>query len=116
MSCHKDKNMGDNAVKQLTAADAGSKASVTMGQTISLTLGNPGDGGYQFNNPKYNTSVLTLASHTHQGAANTNLIGNFGSDTWNFTAKETGTTTLEVTASRGSTETISMFANQIIVK
>lgn len=114
MSCHKDKNTEDNTVKQLTAADAGSTASAAMGQTISLTLGNPGDGGYQFNNPQYKTSVLTLQSHTHQNG--TNNIGDFGKDTWNFTAKGSGTTTLEVTASRGSTETISMFSNQIIVK
>lgn len=114
MSCHKDKNTGDNTVKQLTAADAGSTASVTMGQTISLTLGNPGDGGYQFNTPQYNASVLTLQSHTHQNG--TNNIGDFGSDTWNFTAKGSGTTTLEVTASRGSTGTISLFSNQISVK
>lgn len=114
MSCHKDKNTGDNTVKQLTAADAGSTASVTMGQTISLTLGNPGDGGYQFNNPQYKTSILTLQSHTHQNG--TNNIGDFGKDIWTFTAKGSGTTTLQVTAHRGSTETISMFSNQIIVK
>ncbi len=116
MSCHKDKNTRNNADTQLTAADSGSTASVTVGQTISLTLGNPGDGGYQFNDPQYNNSVLTLVSHTRQGAVNPNLIGNFGSDTWNFTAKGSGTTTLEVTAHRGSAETISMFSNQISVK
>jgi len=115
MSCHKDQNTGDkNIVKQLTAADAGSTASVTMGQTLSLTLGNPGDGGYQFNNPQYKTSVLTLQSHTRQNG--TSNIGDFGKDTWTFTAKGSGTTTLEVTASRGSTGTISLFSNQISVK
>ena len=115
MSCHKDKNTGDkNTVKQLTAADAGSTVSVTGGQSISLILGNPGDGGYQFNNPQYKSSVLTLQSHTHQNG--TNNMGDFGKDTWTFTAKGSGTTTLEVTASRGNSETISLFSNQITVK
>lgn len=117
MACHKDKNMGDKSiVKQLTAADAGSTTSVTIGQTISLTLGNPGDGGYQFNNPQYNTSVLTLVSHQEHVGVHQGLIGDFGKDIWTFTAKGSGTTTLEVTAHRASTETISMFSNQVIVK
>jgi predicted secreted protein len=117
MACNKDKNTAVT-VKQLTAADAGSTASVTMGQTFSLTLGNPGDGGYQLNDPIYNITVLTLVSHTHQGSTNTNLIGDFGTDTWKFTAKASGTSTLEVTASRGSqgNETISLFANEVVVK
>jgi predicted secreted protein len=116
VSCHKDKNTVDNAVKQLTAADAGGTTSVTAGQTISLTLGNPGDGGYQFNNPQYNTSVLTLVSNKEHVGVHPGLVGDFGSDIWTFTAKGSGTTTLEVTAHRGSVETISMFSNQVVVK
>lgn len=116
MSCHKDNNTGDNANKKLTAADAGGTASVTIGQTISLTLGNPGDGGYQFNDPKYNTAVLTLVSHQQGVGVHAGMIGDFGKDIWTFTAKGSGTTTLEVTAHRASTEVISMFSNQIVVK
>ena len=116
MSCHKDKNTADNTVKQLTAADAGGTASVTTGQTISLALGNPGDGGYQFNNPQYNTSVLTLVSHKENIGAHPDRIGDFGKDIWTFTAKGSGTTTLQVTAHRGTAEIISMFSNQVIVK
>ncbi|QEC75046.1 protease inhibitor I42 family protein [Mucilaginibacter ginsenosidivorax] len=116
MSCHKDKNTGDSAIKQLTSTDSGSTATVSMGQTISLTLGNPGDGGYQFNDPKYNSSVLTLVSHKENVGVHAGMIGDFGKDIWTFTAKGSGTTTLEVTAHRGNTEIISMFSNQIVVK
>lgn len=114
MGCHKDKN--NDTMKQLTIADAGSTASVTMGETISLTLGNPSDGGYHFNDPEYKTSVLTLVSHTHQNGSD--KAGDFGNDTWNFTAKASGTTTLEVTASRSTqnAQKVSLFANEITVK
>ncbi|SDF07788.1 Chagasin family peptidase inhibitor I42 [Mucilaginibacter pineti] len=114
-ACHKDKKT--EVVKQLTIADAGSTASVSMGETISLTLGNPGDGGYQVNDPLYKTSVLTLVSHTHQNST-TNAVGDAGNDTWKFTAKGSGTTTLEITASRGTqgADKISLFSNQITVK
>jgi predicted secreted protein len=113
-ACHKDKNA--ETVKQLTAADAGTTTAVTKGETISLTLGNPGDGGYQLNDPQYKTSVLTLVSHTHQDGSN--AVGDFGKDTWKFTANGTGTTILEITASRGTpgAEKISLFSNQITVK
>ena len=114
-ACSKNKNTTE-VVKKLTGADSGKTTAVTKGETITLTLGNPGDGGYHFNDPQFKTSVLTLVSHTQQ--AGSNAVGDFGTDTWKFTANGTGTTTLKITASRGTpgAESLSLFANEIVVK
>lgn len=105
-----------NADVQLTSQDSGKTTSVSNGETIALTVGNPGDGGYQFIDPKFDSSVLILNSHTHQPPKDSKMIGDFGTDTWKFTAIANGKTMLTVSASRGSRDTISIFTNQITVK
>lgn len=118
-ACSKDKaeTPHTDVAKKLTSVDAGKTASVTQGQSLTLTLVNPGDGGYEFDNPQFSSSVLTLVDHTHQ-AGNVNMIGDFGTDTWKFIANGKGTTTLEVTASRSWEKgmNVSIFSGQIAVK
>lgn len=103
---------------QVTAADAGKTINITQGETIKLTLQNPGDGGYTFDAPKFDASVLSLANHEHNSPAASNISGNFGSDTWEFTAKSSGYTTLTVTASRSwdKAHPIPIFNGTIAVK
>jgi predicted secreted protein len=114
-ACMKDKK--NEVDKSLTGADTGKMTEIVKGERISLTLSNPGDGGYQFDDPQFNTSVLTLVDHSHK-AGNPELIGNFGKDTWVFTANEPGTTTLEVTARRSweANSVVSIFSGEIKVK
>jgi predicted secreted protein len=114
-ACKKDNQ--NEVDKSLTGADMGKTTEIVKGQRISLTLSNPGDGGYQFDDPQFNTSVLILVDHSHK-AGNPELIGNFGKDTWVFTANETGTTTLEVTARRSweANSVVSIFSGEIKVK
>jgi len=80
-----------------------------------VTLSNPMDGGYEFNTPIYDAGVLTLSNHTHT-AGDINRTGDGGTDTFNFTSLKSGTTNLSITASRGKTDTISMFTAKVVVK
>jgi len=100
----------------LTAANSGGTITAVKGQSITVTLSNPGDGGYQFNDPQYNASVLKLNSHTHANPVNSNAVGDFGTDTWTFTPQSSGTTTLSIAASRGTADVVTMFSTNISVQ
>ena len=84
----------------LTSADAHKDIAAKKGQKIQLTLRNPGDGGYQFDEVTLDMSLLILDSHTHTSSPNNGMVGNFGTDTWIFTAVGSGKTTIKITASR----------------
>ena len=73
---------------------------LAVGQTVTVTLRNPGDGGYQFDNPEYDTSLVHLDGHTHASPQANAPMGDFGTDTWSFTALKAGATDLVITASR----------------
>jgi predicted secreted protein len=115
-SCKKS-GINPNAPLQITALDTGKTIDVTKGQTFDLTLGNPGDGGYAFDIPLYNSSLLTLVKHTHTPPPNSDRVGDFGTDTWEFSATSTGSTALKITATRGGTtsSTITMFNGSIAI-
>lgn len=115
-SCKKENTQSANVNIKLTATDNGKVVAVSKGQTISITLGSPGDGGYSFNNWQYDNTVLTLNSHNHINPTNPNLVGDFGSDVWVFSAIKTGTSTMLLTASRGTTSTVTSFNGTVSVK
>ncbi|NCD72260.1 protease inhibitor I42 family protein [Mucilaginibacter agri] len=101
---------------KLTEADNGKLISVTRGETIAVTAGDPGDSGYQTIDPKFDATVLTLNSRSHQNPKNPKMLGDFGTNTWKFTAISTGKTTLKIPAVRGAnTDTLWVFSNQITV-
>ena len=87
-------------VLHLTEADKGKTISVKKNQKIELTLRHPGDGGYSFNEPEINTSLLKLESHVHHAATKYAKPGDFGNDVWVFTPVGTGQADLTITASR----------------
>lgn len=101
---------------QLSGADSNKTINVVNGEKILITLGNPGDGGYNFDNWQYNSSVLKLVSHTHNAPANSDRIGDFGSDTWQFTAIASGTSTMKITAARNAVDVVTMFRGTIQVQ
>ena len=84
---------------QLDTGNNGKVIPITVGQVFVITLGNPGDGGYLFDNPEYDTSLLHLMSHVHNPPTNS-ALGNYGTDAWQFTTLATGTTDVTITASR----------------
>ena len=100
----------------LTAADSNKTISVVKGEKILITLGNPGDGGFSFDSWQYNSSVLTLGKHTRNLPPANAPTGDFGSDTWQFTAAASGTSTLKITATQSPVEVVTMFSGNVVVK
>jgi predicted secreted protein len=102
---------------QVNGADNGKTISLAQTQTLKVNLVNPGDGGYTFDTPQYDASILSLKSHTQAPPANTNLIGDFGTDTWEFIALKSGSTSLTVTASRSfeANSTVVIYTGKIAV-
>lgn len=99
----------------------GQTVSINKGQTISITLGNPGDGNYYFDPVIYTSGILTLNGHAHKDPTpdkNGNVaLGNFGTDTWTFTAAKTGTAAIEITATQPKNPEVAiMFNGNIEVK
>ena len=88
-ACKKDSN---KPILRLSQTDTAKTAVVTQGQAVLITLSNPGDGGYEFNNWQYDASILHLDSHTHTAPASPQMMGDFGTDTWQFTSLKSGTT------------------------
>jgi len=116
-SCNKAQDTPAPAQVQITAQQNGQPVALVKGQTLEVTLQNPGDGLYSFDQPIYGSAVLRFVEHLHQGPTNNN-IGNFGTDTWDFTAVKAGTTTLTITATRENDKstTVAMLTNNIAVK
>jgi peptidoglycan hydrolase-like protein with peptidoglycan-binding domain len=88
----------------LTQSDNNKTFEVAKQQIVTVTLCNPGDGGYQFDTPKYDNSVLILISHVNIPTKNSppGIVGGcYGDDVFKFQAINLGTTKLEITASRG---------------
>jgi|SRR6185503_15114106 len=116
-ACKKAEDSPAPAQVQITAQQNGQPVTLAKGQTLEVTLQNPGDGLYSFDQPKYDAWVLRFVAHLHQGPTN-NYIGNTGTDTWDFVAVRAGKTTLTITATRGSdaSTTATMLSNSVSVK
>lgn len=101
---------------QLTAADSNKTIAVTNGEKILITLANPGDGGFNFHSWQYNSSVLKLVGHTRNYPANSDRIGDFGSDTWQFNAIASGTSSLKITATQSPAYVVTLFRGTVRVQ
>jgi predicted secreted protein len=98
VSCKKESS---NVVK-LTAADSAKITIVPLSKVIIITLSNPADGGYKFNNWEYDTTILRLGDHLYVPPADIKKYGDAGKDTWSFTPLTTGSTNIRMTVSRGN--------------
>jgi len=106
---------------ELTANLAGDTVTIAAGKTISITLGNPGDGGFSLNDIEFTSDILKLNSHTHQDPAQTGstlVPGSYGTDTWLFTAIKSGSANVKLTATQRWTGgvTAEMFNGIVTVK
>lgn len=71
---------------------------ISMQDTLSITLINPGDGGYIFSNPKLDKHIVSFVKHTRDVPEHfVGSAGNFGQDTWYFKPKKSGQTTITIT-------------------
>jgi predicted secreted protein len=82
-----------------TKADANdTTVLVKKGDLVNLTLQDYGDGGYVWAITRIDEKLLVQTDQFNWGSSGT--LGNFGKDTWVFTATQTGNTTLSLECSR----------------
>ncbi len=121
ISCQAYASTINNSVLELTSSDRGQTFEVVKGQIISVTLCNPGDGGYQFDTPQYDSLFLNLISHVNI-PIQSNIYppmpgGCYGNDVFKFQVLNTGTSKLNINASQpwigGSTS--NMFNSTFVV-
>lgn len=92
------KNSRENTTS-ITQADNHQTINASSKSDIKLTLPNPGDGGYQFDEPIFDSSIIKLTSHKHTNPSDKTL-GNFGDDIWTFEILKKGQTDLTINISR----------------
>jgi len=116
-ACKKAEDAPLPAELKITAQQNGQPVALAKGQTLDITLQNPGDGLYTFDTPQYDATVLRFVDHLHQSPGNNN-VGNFGTDSWDFVAIKSGSTTLTITATRNteSGSMVTMLSNPVSVK
>jgi predicted secreted protein len=96
-----NENAGTKEPVKLTSEDNGSNAQLSVGDTVNLTLKDYGDGGYLWYIVELDEHILNLTQSFSWGAT-AGMLGDFGYDTWIFTAKNIGTTTLKLASYRPS--------------
>ena len=113
-SCKKDQT---KPILQIYAQDSGRTFTLSKGQSLKISLANPGDGGYNLDAPQYSPSVLKLNDHILIAPTRTDVIGDFGTDTWEFSALATGSSALTITATRpfDKNNPVVMFTGTIVV-
>jgi predicted secreted protein len=83
--------------------------SIKKGDTVNLTLQDYGDGGYIWTITSIDQKLLAQTNQSSWGS--TGMLGDFGKDTWVFTAIQTGSTTLHLECTRpfGEKDTCQQF-------
>jgi len=101
---------------QIDARQNGKTIDVSKGEVLKITLGNPGDGGYSFDAPQYNSSVLSITNHTRI-LPTSGTIGDAGKDSWELKALASGQSDLTFTASRAANanSAIVIFSGKVTV-
>jgi predicted secreted protein len=82
----------------LTSDDANATVSVIKGDSLNLTLRDYGDGGYVWTITHIDNTFLKQMNQFTWGSSG--MLGDFGKDTWVFTAVHTGNTTLNLDCAR----------------
>ncbi|VVB60135.1 Chagasin family peptidase inhibitor I42 [uncultured archaeon] len=79
--------------------DNNSTISIKKGDQVNLTLQDYGDGGYTWTIVTLDEQLLKKESEKLNWGS-TGMLGDFGKDTWIFTALNTGNTTLKLECAR----------------
>ncbi len=88
------KNPQKPTIFSLTDADNKTIVSMKLGDKLNLTLPDYGDGGYIWEISHNDENMLSKTDQFTWGSSG--MLGDFGKDTWMFTAIHTGSTTLEL--------------------
>jgi predicted secreted protein len=82
----------------ITENDNGSTIPLKKGDTVNLTVHDYGDGGYIWVLTNVNSTMLRQDRFFTWGS--TGMLGDFGKDTWTFTALNSGDTMLSLECKR----------------
>jgi len=93
LSSQKQKNPQTSTIFSLTDADNKTIMSMKIGDKLNLTLPDYGDGGYVWDVIHNDENILPKTDQFTWGSSG--MLGDFGKDTWVFTATHTGSTILE---------------------
>ncbi|MFI5162819.1 MAG: protease inhibitor I42 family protein [Sphingobacteriales bacterium] len=112
------KTTSQSQVVNLTAKDSLKTLALVKGREFTLTLPDHTDGGYHFDKPQFDTTILRLEKQSEKPPAPNSALGAPGQVMWQFIAMKTGTTALKITASRPWTKAgvITEFENTVTVK
>lgn len=94
----KDINPKKQSTVYLSEIDYNTTVSIKKGDTVNLTLHDYGDGGYLWTLTQCDTNLLRQTDQFTWGSSG--MLGDFGKDTWIFTAENTGITLLTLTCQR----------------
>lgn len=98
LNSEKPQNKQAPSTRNLTDRDTGSIVVLKIGDSINLTLPNYGDGGYTWVVTDKDDTLLQNTDTFNWGSSG--MLGDFGKDTWLFTALETGSMTLRLECKR----------------
>jgi len=82
----------------VTENDNGSTLSMKKGDLLNVTVRDYGDGGYVWTIKSIDSTMLRKDTQFTWGSSG--MLGDFGKDTWVFTALKTGSTTLSLECKR----------------
>ena len=94
LSSQIQKNPQTPTIFSVTDADNKTIVSMKIGDKLNLTLPDYGDGGYVWEIIHNDENMLSKTDQFTWGSSG--MLGDFGKDTWMFTAIHTGGTTLEL--------------------
>ena len=98
LTADKQKNPQTPMVLFVTQENHETNISLKKADIINLTLPDYGDGGYLWTILQYDENILHQTDSFQWG--NSGMLGDFGKDTWLFTAINPGSTLLELRCQR----------------
>jgi predicted secreted protein len=98
LSSQGQKNQQTSKVFSLTDVDNNTVVSLKKGDKLNLTLPDYGDGGYVWEIIHTDENMLSKTNQFTWGSSG--MLGDFGKDTWVFTAVNTGNACLELRCQR----------------
>ena len=98
LTSEKPMNTHTPSTVYITADANDTTVSVKKGDIVNLTLQDYGDGGYVWTVTRIDEKLLFQTDQFNWGSSG--MLGDFGKDTWVFTATQTGSTTLSLECTR----------------
>jgi predicted secreted protein len=98
LTSEKPVNVQKPTTHYLTVVDENATFSLKKGDILNLTLRDYGDGGYVWTITQVDDMLLHQTAQFTWGSSG--MLGDFGKDTWVFSAVHTGITTLSLECAR----------------